>query len=508
MQGKVIIITGTSSGLGKAMAEFAAKKKMKIVLVDINLPPSQELARYINQDGGKAIAIKVDLSRPKEREQIIDLSLKKFGRIDYLINNAGFVYFTKSEDLELDEAHHLFEVNFWAYVDLAIKVTPIMKKQGEGIIINISSMGGISGKAIPKMAIYKASKHAIVGFFISMASELKDYNIGIKVMCPAGIRTNILKNAIGPEKKTILNTMMQARDTYESPEDLAEDIFNKLNQKKVIILPTKAAKNTNGKIKNFVSTYLNIKYRHNYQTRCILPQKILIGSHHKTGTYWLASIFHAICKEYSLCFFHGKQADLPATYAVFMENHSKFNFAALDKHFRGLHIIRDPRDVIISACFYHQKSREKWLQIPQRLFQGLTYQERLGRCKNLDEQIHFEMEHSSIDTIKDMIRWNYTLDSFFEVKYENLIIDIDLTLFHRIFIFLGFPASVLPRLRKIAYDNSLSAVQLKKGNHIRSGEPGQWRKYFKESHRNRFLELFGDALILLGYEKDNSWVKK
>jgi hypothetical protein len=260
-------------------------------------------------------------------------------------------------------------------------------------------------------------------------------------------------------------------------------------------------------VKDFISKYQNLKRRYSHRSKFSLSNKILVGTHHKTGTSWLVSIFREICRKYSLKLFYGEQVDLTAKYDVFIQDHSKFDLVALGEHLRGLHIIRDPRDVIISGCFYHQTSMEESLHIPREHYQGLSYQEMLRRCNNLDEQIHFEMEHASKSTINDMVKWNYTHESFFEVKYEDLIVDTDLMLFHRIFIFLGFPAPTLPALLKIAYDNSLFSDLQKKGGHIRSGEPGQWKKYFKESHKYRFLELFGDALIFMGYEKDNNWVK-
>jgi hypothetical protein len=268
------------------------------------------------------------------------------------------------------------------------------------------------------------------------------------------------------------------------------------------------SENQKRKLINVVSKQLNISHRVNYQSEFNLPYKILIGTHHKTGTVWLGSIFRAICREYSLNFFSGQQADLPVEYDVFFQNHSRFDLDNLDNTFRGLYMTRDPRDMIISGCLYHlsPKIKEKWLHRPEKDWNGLTYQEMLCNFQTLDEQIHFEMEHSAKNNINDMMKWNYSHSSFFELKYEELIDDTNLILFHRAFSFLGFPASVLPSLLSIAFSNSLFSGQLKKDGHIRSGKTGQWRKYFKQSHKDRFLELFSDVLIRLGYEEDNSWV--
>lgn len=237
---KVAIITGSSSGLGKAMAELAAKKQMKLILADINLKPSKKLAGEIRENGGQAIAIQIDLARPEKRKRIIDLAMKEYGRIDYLINNAAYIYAAEVKNFNLEEAHNLFEANFWAYLDLAIRVIPIMEKQGSGTIINISSVEGLSKEVLYGVGAYTASKYAIIGIFKTLALELKDKNINVKIACPAFIRTQICNNAVGPLKEKIKMGFDRQLDTFDSPEIIAEDIFNKLHQKEIIILSGKA----------------------------------------------------------------------------------------------------------------------------------------------------------------------------------------------------------------------------------------------------------------------------
>lgn len=111
-QGKVALITGTSSGLGLELAKLAADKDMKLVLVDIDLPPSQALAETINKEGGQAIAVKADLAEHAERVKAVEAAKQEFGRIDYLFNNAGYTYLARLEQMDLEQAHHLFEVNY------------------------------------------------------------------------------------------------------------------------------------------------------------------------------------------------------------------------------------------------------------------------------------------------------------------------------------------------------------------------------------------------------------
>lgn len=250
-----------------------------------------------------------------------------------------------------------------------------------------------------------------------------------------------------------------------------------------------------------------VNYVKNLRFACTLPRKIIIGTHHKTGTAWLRSVFKTICDCHSLVFFAGSQENLRDGFDVFFQPHSIFQFDAFKVPFFGLHMIRDPRDVIISGCFYHQRSDEKWLHKSMKQFQGLSYQEKINSYSNIDDQILFEMENGGKYTIDRMLEWNYNMPDFFEVKYEDLIEDHDLALFHRIFTFLGFPGEAIPTLLGIAYSASLFSGQPRPSIHVRSGKTGQWENYFKSFHKKRFLQLFGDALIRLGYEENDNWAR-
>jgi NAD(P)-dependent dehydrogenase (short-subunit alcohol dehydrogenase family) len=240
-RGKVAIITGSSSGLGAELANIAASKAMKLVLVDINLAASSDFAAGVRKRGGHAIAIQVDLARPEQRGQIIDAAMKEFGRIDYLFNNAGYLYLATLEQMDLEQAHREFEVNYWAYADLANRVIPIMRKQGGGTILNVASVLGHQ-TAPPGMGHYAATKHALVGLFEAAAQELKSDNIRVFIASPGGMQTNVMKNAVGP-------LVDQRRDgggaaSAESPDVAARDIFDRMQGTDVVFYPGAAGRAT------------------------------------------------------------------------------------------------------------------------------------------------------------------------------------------------------------------------------------------------------------------------
>lgn len=230
--GKVGIITGSSSGLGEAMTKIAAEKGMRLLLVDINLAPSTKLAEKIVEAGGEAFAIRVDLSKPNERPAIIEAAMERYGRIDYLFNNAGYTYLATLEQMELSESHRIMEVNYWAYVDLANRVIPIMKEQGEGTIFNTASILGHRGGG-PGLAHYAAAKHALIGMFETAAIELEPYGIRVRIGSPGGIKTQIAWNSVGP----LADERRHRADNWEDASIVAADIFEKIQGESVVFYP-------------------------------------------------------------------------------------------------------------------------------------------------------------------------------------------------------------------------------------------------------------------------------
>lgn len=234
-----------------------------------------------------------------------------------------------------------------------------------------------------------------------------------------------------------------------------------------------------------------------------VKNRILVGTHHKTGTAWLGRIFENIAGTFGLKFVkHTREQPCPVgKWDIFQNSHSAFDFPRLGS-FRGLHMIRDPRDQVISATFYHQKSVEPWLHVKKPVYGGLTYQEKINSFSSFDDQLLFEMENSAYHNIMSMKEFDYSDTRFVTGRYEELITDYDLKRFERIFEFLGFRGIAMGWCLLAAYRNSLfsGAVNSK---HVRSGKSRQWPEYFKPIHRQRFEELFGDILVRLGY--DASW---
>jgi hypothetical protein len=219
----------------------------------------------------------------------------------------------------------------------------------------------------------------------------------------------------------------------------------------------------------------------------------------------MLNIFRSICAGQGLSFYHGDQIHLPQYYDLFFQEHSKFELETLPKPYQGLHLIRDPRDVIVSAAFYHEScKKENWLLQSMKEFEGLSYQQSIANLPSLEKKLEFEMHHCSGNTIRDMLSWNYSNTNFYEAKYEDLVTDTKLIHFHNIFSFLGFSKDHMDKSLQIAFNNSLFSGK-KINSHVRSGQPGQWKTCFTKKTYRLFLYLFEDALVQLGYEKNDQW---
>jgi hypothetical protein len=245
------------------------------------------------------------------------------------------------------------------------------------------------------------------------------------------------------------------------------------------------------------------------------PDKlILIGTHHKTGTHWMANIFYSIAYVLHMRFVSRHESQLPRDFSlnagdILHHSHSVFDFASLPA-FRGLHMIRDPRDVIISGAFFHDStSEEAWLHVPEKRYGGVSYQEKMRSLGSVSDKLRFEMDNIGGDTIAEMSDWRYDRTDIFEAKYEHFIGASDLRVFSELFHFLGFGGPALPLCLEMAWRRSIFSGGVRPdGGHIRSGERGQWRRHFTPEIAEAFLVRFPDILTKLGYEADNSWADR
>ena len=238
--GKVVVVTGSSYGLGRALAERLATMGAKLVLADVDVGPSSDLARQIVEQGGDAVAVEVDLGDAQQRRRVLDTARERFGAIDVLFNNAAYVYTSRVANSSLEDAHRMYEVNFWAYVDLAMQASSMMKERRSGLIVNISSDvasddRGWENDGWTGIGFYVASKAAINALFKTMAAELKGSGVRVKVASPGGIRTQAREHARGPDRTEFVERVEPVWDEFSPPADVAEKILINLQGDDVMI---------------------------------------------------------------------------------------------------------------------------------------------------------------------------------------------------------------------------------------------------------------------------------
>jgi NAD(P)-dependent dehydrogenase (short-subunit alcohol dehydrogenase family) len=187
LENRVALITGSASGMGKAMALRFAKEGCDIVVADLNLDGAKKASDEVRAIGRKAYAIRSDISSSQDIKDLIDQSIREFGKIDILINNAGAAGGGPLEASDEDEWDRVLALNLKGAFLTCKAAVPHMKKQGYGKIINLSSMGAVR----PSVSVlaYHSAKAGIIGLTRNLAFELAPFNIYVNCIVPGPIET-------------------------------------------------------------------------------------------------------------------------------------------------------------------------------------------------------------------------------------------------------------------------------------------------------------------------------
>lgn len=216
--GKVVVITGASSGIGEQSAEEFAKLHANVILVSRNEVQLQKIAARLSKYQIKTLVCACDVSDKDQVDTMGKIVIEKFGTIDVLVNNAGFGIYNTVENTTIDDLESQMSTNFLGMMYCTKTFLPQLLKQRSGHIVNVASVAGSIG--IPGMAAYCASKFAMLGFSESLFHELKGTGVGVTVVSPIMVRTNFFKHesfgkmprysATSLDPKTVANAVVRA----------------------------------------------------------------------------------------------------------------------------------------------------------------------------------------------------------------------------------------------------------------------------------------------------------
>ncbi|WP_447044238.1 SDR family oxidoreductase [Vreelandella sp. H-I2] len=223
IKGKVILITGASSGIGEATARLLADQGASVVLGARRIDRLEKLVADINATGGKAIARAVDVTRREDLQVFADYALEKFGRIDVIVNNAGVMPLSPVAALKVDEWDRMIDVNIRGVLHGIAAVLPTMQHQGSGHVISISSIGGLY--VVPTGAVYCATKYAVRAISDGLRQEHSD----IRVTCVyPGVVESELANTI--TDASAAEAMRHFRQIALKPQAIANAIAHAVGQ--------------------------------------------------------------------------------------------------------------------------------------------------------------------------------------------------------------------------------------------------------------------------------------
>jgi len=197
IEGKVVVITGASSGLGEATARLLSAQGAIVVLGARRVDRLQSLAYELTGSGGRALIVATDVTHCEQVKRLVDAAVQTFGRIDVMINNAGIMPRAPLERLNIGDWDRTIDVNIKGVLYGIAAALPPMKQQKAGHIINVSSVAG--HKVGPGFTVYAATKHAVRALSEGLRMEVKPYNIRTTVISPGAVATELPSSVTEPD---------------------------------------------------------------------------------------------------------------------------------------------------------------------------------------------------------------------------------------------------------------------------------------------------------------------
>ena len=236
------IVTGGASGIGRALAEELAKRGCEVILADLQIELAEKAASEIRSSGGKAKAVEIDVTDFPAMEQLVQETVKRTGRIDYIFNNAGIVIGGGVDLYRIEDWNRILDINLRGVINGIQAAYKVMITQGFGHIVNTASMAGLMPG--PGNVAYTTTKHAVVGLSKSLRVEAEHIGIRVSVICPGAVRTPILVGGGRYGKMLVDIPPEKIERLWEKLKPMPPNLFAKkvlksvAKNKAIIIVPT------------------------------------------------------------------------------------------------------------------------------------------------------------------------------------------------------------------------------------------------------------------------------
>lgn len=236
LKGKVAVVTGAASGIGRATAAELAREGCELALCDVDEKGLAEVCDELRELGTRVSSQVVDVASRDQMTAFAEATVQAHGRVHIVVNNAGVAIAESIEDARWEDIEWLVGINFWGVLHGCKIFLPHLKSAGEGHIVNISSLFGLLG--LPKQGPYCATKAAVRSLSETLHGELKGTGIGVTSVHPGGIRTNIVKNARMRDETQRADAVAFFEKRPTTPEAVARRIVSAIRRDRLRLLVT------------------------------------------------------------------------------------------------------------------------------------------------------------------------------------------------------------------------------------------------------------------------------
>ena len=231
---KRVVITGSGSGLGRALAVEFAKQQWRVLVSDVNMDGAKETLRLVQEADGDGFAVPCDVTNSEDVNRLAEKAVSEWGGADIIVNNAGVLSVGVMEEIKLEDWRWIIDINLMGVIHGCKAFIPVFKKQGSGHIVNIASAAGFS--ALAEMGPYNVTKAGVIALSETLRPELAYKNIGVTVVCPSFFKTNLMDQTRYSEKKAYNRMDAFFQKSKGSAEEVSRHIIKSVTKNKTYVI--------------------------------------------------------------------------------------------------------------------------------------------------------------------------------------------------------------------------------------------------------------------------------